>query len=312
MNFRLRLLLWYVNTLGPERDYDTASVTEIRNKNKAEMAKRGWLVDGAPLLMAEVKDLTFVARDNVNVLVRYYLPKNRSGQQAMLFFHGGGFVTRDINSHDKLCRRLAHHNEIPVFSVNYRLAPESKFPIPVNDCEDAFNWLVGKSEEYDFNNKQIVLCGDSAGANLATVVSQRSRGVEAPKPYRQVLIYPTTDGSLSHPSIDEFGEGYFLTREKMQWFVDQYKRSAADVDNPDMSPLFIKDLSNQPPTYLCTAGLDPLKDEGVAYAQKLKAAGVSVMYREFADVIHGFANMPRIMPKASGLLHDDIRQFLLE
>ncbi|MEM1215329.1 MAG: alpha/beta hydrolase [Bacteroidota bacterium] len=313
MPLLLRLLLFYVNKLKKDFDYATITATEMRKSNRAEYQKLGNFVDPADLPVAEVDDLTYTARDGQPLTIRYYRPATVTHPGAMLFYHGGGFATRDLDSHDKVCRRFALRNRMPVFSVAYRLAPEHKFPVPLNDCEDAFDWLVQNSTQFDIDPTRIVVAGDSAGANLATVVAIRSRNqAKDLQPYQQVLIYPVTDGRMLHPSITEKGSGYFLTKELMQWFIDKYKRNEADRTNPEFSPLLTKDLSGLPPVYLCVAEHDPLRDEGVEYAEKLRAAGVSVQFDYLKNTVHGCLNLRRPCKPQNEQMNQSISRFLAQ
>lgn len=310
MNIRLRLLLWYVNTLKPKADITDMPAEKLRAINRKELQKIGSIIDEAPCVMEQVNDISFSARDGATIICRHYVPKDQQGQQAILFFHGGGFVDRDLDSHDKACRRLAQVNKVSVFSIAYRLAPEHKFPGPVQDCYDAFKWLAEQASSLGVKPERIIVAGDSAGANLATVVNILARDAGGVQPWRQVLIYPTTDARLNHPSIDSLGQGYFLTKPLMQWFVNHYKRTDEDILNPLMSPLLHDDLSGLAPAYICTADLDPLRDEGMAYAKRLEEAGVPTVFYNYKETIHGFLNLRRITPQQNEQMHQDIRRFL--
>nr|AKJ87255.1 hypothetical protein [uncultured organism] len=312
MNIRLRLLLWYVNTLKPKSDITGMPAPKLREINRKELQKIGSIIDEPPCPMEQVEDITFPARDGASIICRHYTPKQGQAQQAILFFHGGGFVTRDLDSHDKACRRLAQVNGMQVFSIAYRLAPEHKFPVPVQDCHDAFNWLIIKAASFGVDANRIIVAGDSAGANLATVVNILARDAGGVQPWRQVLIYPTTDARLQHPSVETLCRDYFLTKKLMEWFVDHYKRTDEDIIDPLMSPLLHDDLSGLAPAYLCTADLDPLRDEGMAYAKRLEEAGVPTVFYNYENVIHGFLNMRRIMPRQNEQMHQDICEFLQE
>ncbi len=310
MNIKLRLLLWYVNNLKPQVDLRGMPAAKVRAANRKEMQKIGRFIDDPPCEMAQVEDRTFPARDGNLITVRCYQPPVVKGKAGMLFFHGGGFVTRDLDSHDKACRRLAQVNQMPVFSVDYRMAPEFKFPIPVEDCYDAFQWLAQQGPEFGLDSNRIIVAGDSAGGNLATVTAILARDAGDIQPWKQVLIYPTVDARLQHPSVTSLGKKYFLTKELMDWFVDHYKRTDEDKLNPLMSPFLHDDLSGLPPAFICTADLDPLRDEGMDYAKKLEQFGVPVIFCNYKSVIHGFLNLRRVMPRQNEQMHQDIRTFL--
>lgn len=311
MTLPLRILLFYVNHFKPQLDLNRVDPAKMRTMNREELQKIGSIIDVAPCAMKSVENGTFKARDGASISYRYYQPLETGTEgKSILFFHGGGFVTRDLDSHDKSCRRLAQENRMPVFSIAYRLAPEHKFPVPVQDSHDAFKWLVAEANGLGLNRERITVMGDSAGGNLATVVSLLSKQEGGIAPWRQVLIYPTVDATLSFPSIDSLGKGYFLTKELMEWFVKHYQRTAEDILNPLMSPWLAEDLSGLPPAYVCTADLDPLRDEGMAYAEKLEAAGVAVEFQNFHGVVHGFLNMRRLCKRQNSAMHAAIAAFL--
>ena len=278
--------------------------------NVAEMRKVGKLIDFPAVEMHDVQDMTITMRDGVDIPIRIYIPSASKNRPVFVFYHGGGFVTRSIESHDKACRRLAKVNDMVVVSVGYRLAPEYKFPIPHQDCYDATVWVANHAEEFGCDTNKIIVGGDSAGGNLATIVSILARDLKGPNIAYQVLIYPTTDARMGFPSINTYAKGYFLTKGMMNWFVDRYMRTEADKLNPLMSPYLTKDLSNLPPAFVCTAEYDPLKDEGEAYANRLKEAGNTVNFKEYKGMIHGFLNIPKITHKGTFALHQDIQNAL--
>jgi len=307
MTIKLRLLLWYLNTF--KKEDLTISPAQIRKANAKELSRFLKLLDHAPIELFKVKDKFIPVRDGKKIRIRVYQPSDQKNLPLIIFYHGGGFVTRTIESHDLVCRRLSHLNQAVVVSVDYRLAPEYKFPIPHQDSYDATTWIAKNAEQLNADPEDITVMGDSAGGNLATVVSILARDNGGPKIKKQVLIYPTVDARLKHPSIDKLGEGYFLTKPLMQWFLDHYMSKKEDIHDSLMSPLLTEDLSNLPPAFVCTAAYDPLKDEGAAYAKKLKAAGNHVEFKEYPNVIHGFINMPKISKECMEA-HDDIQEFL--
>lgn len=307
MSIKLRLLLWYLNTF--KKDDLTLPPAQIRKENEKILPTFLKMLDFAPIEMKSIRDEQIQMRDGEQIPIRIYHPADQQDLPLIIFYHGGGFVTRTIASHDLVCRRIAHENNAVVVSVGYRLAPEFKFPIPHQDCYDATVWIGEHAAQLGANPDELTVMGDSAGGNLATVVSILSRDLGGPKIKNQVLIYPTVDARLNHPSIDKYAKGYFLTKPLMQWFLDHYKKNEEDILNPLMSPLLTEDLSNLPPAFVCTAAYDPLKDEGEAYAKKLAAAGNQVVFKEYPNVIHGFINMPKISNE--GLeVHKDIKQYL--
>jgi len=306
MSIKLRLLLWYVNTF---RKTDlSVPPAQMRKENAKALARFQKIIDYAPIDLAEIRDEYIPVRDNTKIRIRIYRPSEQLDLPLIVYYHGGGFVLRSIESHDLVCRRIARDNQAVVISVDYRLAPEYKFPVPHQDCYDATSWIAERAGEFGANAEELTVMGDSAGGNLATVVSILARDLGGPNIKRQVLIYPSADARLNHPSIDAYAKGYFLTRPLMQWFVDHYKSSEADILNPLMSPLLTEDLSNLPPAFICTAALDPLKDEGEAYAKRLEEAGNQVSFKEYPNVIHGFFNMPKVS-RESLEAHRDVQGF---
>ena len=310
MPFRLRLLLFYINHLAKQIDYEKASAPEVRAINEATRLKVKNLIDYPPISMYKVWEEQVRMRDKAMIPIRIYQPSDKTNLPIIVFYHGGGFVTRNLDSHDTACRKIAKTNEAIVISVGYRLAPEYKFPIPLQDAYDATVWASENTSRLGGNKEGLIVMGDSAGGNLATVVAILSRNLKGPKIKYQVLIYPTTDARLNHPSFTTYGKGYFLTKALIDWFSKNYKRNESDTLNPLMSPLLEKDLTNLPPAFVCTAEYDPLKDEGAAYAKRLKEAGNTVIFKEYKGVTHGFLNLPRITTKGTAALHEDIRQAL--
>lgn len=310
MTLKLRLFLFFL-----ERIRKPFNPSIPPHKLRAINAKRhdadSRIIDYPDVQMAKVEDREIEMRDGVKIPIRIYQPTKSEGLPIISFMHGGGFVLRNIITHDKACRRIAKHCEAVVVSIGYRLAPEAKFPIPSNDCYDATLWVAENADSIGGDPNQLIVMGDSAGGNLATVTAIQAREIGTPKIAKQVLIYPTTDARLDHPSIEEFAEGYFLTKELMQWFLDHYKSKPADIYDPLMSPLLHPDLSNLPPAFITTAGLDPLKDEGRAYADLLQKAGNEMEYKDYPEVIHGFLNMPRIMKESEEMVKD-IGRFVKE
>ena len=307
MSIKLRLLLFYLNNF--KKDDLSIAPAKIREENTKELSTFLKVLDYAPIDLPEIKNEQIAMRDGAKIPIRIYRPSADQNLPLIVYYHGGGFVARSIASHDLVCRRICKENQAVVVSVGYRLAPEFKFPIPHQDCYDATAWASENASQWGANAEELTVMGDSAGGNLATVVSILARDNNGPKIKNQVLIYPTTDARLNHPSIDKLADGYFLTKATMQWFVDHYKNKEEDIYNPLMSPLLTEDLSKLPDAFVFTAALDPLKDEGAAYAEKLESAGNQVVFKEYSNVIHGFINMARIS-KECLIAHQDIKNFL--
>jgi acetyl esterase len=216
-------------------------------------------------------------------------------QPALIYFHGGGWVIGDLESHDQLCRALANAVPCIVVSVDYRLAPEHKFPAAAEDASAATRWIAGNAQRLGIDAARLAVGGDSAGGNLATVVALDARDRGGPKLAFQLLIYPSTDMRMGWPSLERHAQQLPLTRAGMQWFIDHYLRSAADKADWRASPLLAKSLAQLPPALVITAGFDPLGDEGQSYAEALRKAGVAVTHERFEGQIHGFVMMGRII-----------------
>ncbi len=238
-----------------------------------------------------------------SILARVYTPVNlrRAAGMApcLVFFHGGGWVIGNLDSHDVVCRKLADEGQCMVIAVDYRLAPEHKFPAAVHDAIAATNWIAGHAKELGIDASRLIVGGDSAGGNLAAVVAMSARDGNGPAIAGQVLIYPATDFTMMHPSHREPETSLLLTHSVIRWFRDHYLNGPADIDDWRASPARAKTLAGLPPAYVLTAGADPLRDEGDEYARRLKEAGVPVTYRTFPGQFHGFFTMGKLLPQAN-------------
>jgi acetyl esterase len=230
-----------------------------------------------------------------DIAVRVYTPEDAVGSNrgVLLWLHGGGWVIGDLDTADSTCRALANRAGAVVVSVDYRLAPEHPAPAALDDCLAALTWTVENAELLGVDVSKVAVGGDSAGGNLAALVCQRVRDEFGPEIDFQLLVYPVTDLTLGHPSIDENAEGYFLTKASMEWFVDCYLGDRERKD-ASVSPLFA-DLSGLPPALVITAEYDPLRDEGEAYATRLQEAGVPTEHRRYDGQIHGFLGMATML-----------------
>ncbi|GGM09210.1 alpha/beta hydrolase [Deinococcus aerophilus] len=259
-----------------------------------------------PVTLASTRDLT-IPGPACALPARLYTPPGEAPAQGWpltVFFHGGGFVAYSIETHDQLCRELCAGAASAVLSVEYRLAPENKFPAPVDDAYAAFTWAAANAAELGADPSRLALAGDSAGASLCIAVTQRARDEQGPTLAAQLLIYPAADfvNTGRYPSRQENGTGYFLTEERMKFFGEMYLAEAAHGAHPHVSPLHAADLTDLPPALVLTAEFDPLRDEGVAYTEALRAAGTRAEHQPGPGMIHGFANMTGVSPAAAALV----------
>jgi len=234
--------------------------------------------------------------------LRLYRPIGASDTAVLpvlLYYHGGGFVLGDLDTHDTLCRELANLSGCAVIAVDYRLAPEHRFPAAVQDCIAAARWVSAHAAELGLDASRLAVGGDSAGGNLAAVVSIDARDTGNLPIAFQLLIYPVTDMNCTAPSHAENAQGYFLTRDTMDYFIGHYLGDPAHYGDWRASPLLHPDLSNLPAALVLTAGFDPLRDEGAAYAKRLTEAGNPASYVHFPRQIHGFVGMGKVIDEAN-------------
>jgi acetyl esterase len=236
-------------------------------------------------------DLTIPGPDG-RLRARFYRTAGAGPFPLLVFFHGGGFVVGDLESHDGLCRMICKDAAIHVLAVDYRLAPEHKAPAAVDDCVAAYRWALAHAVELNADETRIGVGGDSAGGNLAALVTVRSRDDGIRQPALQVLIYPVLALSEETRSRTLFSDGFFLSAQDRDWFTRMYlDGSGIAPDDARVSPLQVADLSGLAPALILTAGFDPLRDEGNQYAAALRSAGVTVDHRQFDALTHGFASV---------------------
>jgi acetyl esterase/lipase len=241
----------------------------------------------------------------VPIPVRVYRPSAAQDLPALVYFHGGGFVICNLDTHDRICRMLANASGCVVVSVDYRLAPEHKFPAAAEDAYSATRYVAEHASEFGIDPSRIAVGGDSAGANLATVVALMARDRQGPGLKFQLLIYPVTDFTEhATPSERDYGHGYFLEEEQMDWFADQYFATEADRHSPYASPSKASDVRGLPPAMVITGECDPLRDQGEAYAEKLRSAGVAVALKRYEGMIHPFVSLAGIVDAGRDAIND--------
>ena len=242
--------------------------------------------------------------------LRIYWPTDETNVPVCVFLHGGGFVLGDLDSHDPLCRCLANRSGAILVSVDYRLAPEHRYPAAVEDSSAALEWVAANAAELGGDPTRLAIAGDSAGGNLAAVAAHRAVDAGGPALRCQVLIYPVTDhGRGDHETRRTMSEIFPIPTPVMEWFHEHYFGHAKAMLEQDASPVRREDMSGLPPTLVLTAGLDPLCSEGRAYADRLEAAGVDVRYSQYDRTIHGFMQMGRIIPTAVDAI-DEVGDYL--
>lgn len=279
---------------------------ELRENNVPEMSSLSvagtrklleniYAADPSNVDAVESVDDFVISGPEADIPLRVYTPSTGDSAHerlpTLVFFHGGGWVLGSLDSHDPVCRALANAANCIVVSVEYRLAPEHPFPAAVEDCYAAVKWVVEHGRTLAIDPQNVAVGGSSAGGNLAAAVALVARDLDGPPIAHQLLVYPVTNFAFDTESYEEYADGYFLTRDDMQWFWEHYLASELDGRNPYASPLQARTLENLPPATVITAGFDPLRDEGIAYADRLDAAGVDVSHHHYGDVIHGFFGM---------------------
>jgi acetyl esterase len=235
--------------------------------------------------------------------IRIYTPEGSGPFPVLVFFHGGGWVICDLDSHDAPCRLLTNKAKCVTVSVDYRLAPENKFPAGVEDCFAATKWVAGNAKELNIDPERLAVGGDSAGGNLSAVISQLARDAGGPKIAFQLLVYPATEAELDTQSHKMFTD-YFLTKDDIFWFWAHYLRGPADRKDPRIAPALAKTLKGLPPALIITAEFDPLRDEGEAYGEKLRKAGVPVTVSRYDGMIHGFFSMFDVLDKGKQAIEE--------
>ena len=262
-----------------------AAVDKMSEESEADPPEVAQVIDGK------------MAGPRGDIRYRRYQPLGVNGGAlpTLIYYHGGGFVIGTIETHDSTCRRLANKSRCQVISIDYRLSPEHPFPAPIDDGIAAFRHIRDHADTFGADAARLAVGGDSAGGAVAAVVCQALRDAQEPGPAFQMLIYPATDSSKESASRQQFAEGYFLTKGLMDWFWKAYVPAGTDLADLRLSPLLAKDFAGLPPAFVLTAGHDPLRDEGRAYANRLIDAGVKTTYVNYPGTIHGFFSLTRFL-----------------
>ncbi|MCB0246313.1 MAG: alpha/beta hydrolase, partial [Anaerolineae bacterium] len=278
----MRTVLLAVRVTGG-KPINEMTIPEARRATQARIRRRR-----KPIPIASIADRTIPGPAGP-IPIRLYTPEGPGPFPLVIFFHGGGFVVGDLDNDDMICRSLCHGVDCVVVSVDYRLAPEHKFPAAPDDCLAATRWAAEHAVEFNADPARIALAGDSAGGNLAAVTAMRIRDESGPRLCGQLLIYPMTDyHTPPAPSLVANASDYLVTRDMIIWFWGHYLNDASQANHPHAAPLRAPDLSGLPPALVITAEYDPLRDEGERYAQRLQEAGVPTVCTRYDGMIHGF------------------------
>lgn len=299
----VRVFLDYLNTMPGPRSHEVGPV-----EARILMQKSRHVADAPAGELAVTQSLTAPGPAGEIPLRLYDARESRGPGPVMVFFHGGGFVMGDLETHEPFCAEMARQLDMPVVAVDYRLAPEHPWPAGVEDAIAAARWIAGSPEALGRQVAGLVTCGDSAGGNLAIVVGLALRDEPAAVPVIvQWPIYPAADPIRGYPSFEDFGEGYLLSHDAMRWFDGCYKPDARDWR---YAPL-LKSQVGVPPTLVLTAGLDPIRDQGRAYAAACIQAGVPTVFREAIGNIHGFINLRKAIPSSDADISECVRTLKL-
>ena len=299
-------------------DYKTAIVLKLRDvfsgdevltaaRLREEGATRARMLQGRPVDVAKVEEMK-IPGPGGEIPIRIYWPVEDGPLPVVVYYHGGGWVIGDLDTNDSLCRLLSNRASAVVVSVDYRLAPEHRFPAAVDDSYAALEWVSRNAARLNVDPSRIAVGGGSAGGNLAAAVALMARDRGGPGLAYQVMFYPATNLlDLTTESHQHFTDGYGLTREHVEFFRDSYLPEVPDRKSPYASPFLAESLEDLPPAIVITAGFDVLRDEGVAYAERLEAAGVPTVAVNYPSMIHGFVTMDRLFGEAEDAIDEAAR-----
>lgn len=286
---------------------DRASTHELSVAENRQRATAFQQFAGEKISLAAVENRQISVADG-SIGIRIYRASQQEQQPIFIYIHGGGWVLGDLETADAPCRQIAALAKCIVVSIDYRLAPEYPFPTPIRDCYAAIRWIKDNAKTFGGDEKRLIIGGDSAGGNLTAVITQLARERKDVSFLAQVLLYPVTDTALNTASYEENAEGYFLTKSNMEWFIQQYVPENINKKDPLIAPLNAEDFTSLPPALVVLAQYDPLRDEGMHYAEKLKQANVPVKVSCYEGMIHGFFWMPGLFSKGQQAIHE-VAQF---
>lgn len=284
MPYLLESTKQYLRLVNQQQPFYTMTPNEVRKVREA--APKPQVQQCVSL--ATIENVQMTVRDGSTINGRVYIPEGEGPFPVIIYYHGGGWVLNSIETSDASCQLLASNTQSIVVSVDYRLAPEFKFPIPVFDAYDSFLWTVERAKTWNGDDRQIIVAGDSAGANLATVVTLLNKKVNGPYIAAQLLLYPVTDLSFHTSSYEQFKTGYGLAKKDMEWFRKYYLNDESEIDNSFVSPLKAVDLCHLPQAFVIVAENDVLKDEGIAYGNKLLSMNVKVEQYVAKGLVHSY------------------------
>lgn len=279
-------------------------VAHLRQITELSVTQYNW----PKVELPKVENRWVKAADGFDIPVRLYHPDPTLSLPVMLYFHGGGHVTGHIDTHDALCRRIASQSHCIVASLDYRLAPESPYPTGLNDCFKVFQQRSYLLADIKWQSNQLFLAGDSAGGTLAVTVAHQISDFEKQYLAGLILLYPSLGYTMQHDSVERMGEGYLLTKKKIQWYFDLYFANGGD--RQEASPFYFEDLNNLPPIYIAVAEYDPLYDEALAFAYKTRAHGAPVELEVFKGMVHTFAQLGELVPQQFQRLLNHIQLFV--
>ncbi|MBV9385540.1 MAG: alpha/beta hydrolase [Chroococcidiopsidaceae cyanobacterium CP_BM_ER_R8_30] len=287
---KVRLLTWLLR--WSSKPANEMTLQEIEQQSQTPISPIvARIMLGQSLPMQKITDVVTAGRHG-DIPLKLYYPRQQSALGVIVFFHGGGWIGGNFQTHDAMCRRLAHQSGVAVIAVGYRLAPRYPFAIALEDGYDTLQWVVQQAASLGVDANSLIVIGDSAGGNLAAALCLMAKDAQKPNIRGQVLLYPITDGTLSQPSVKQYANGPYLTKAQLKRFVQDYARTPNDIYHPYFSPLLATNLTQLPPALIITGQYDPLHDEGQAYAERLRLAGNQVQFTDYMGMIHGFLSFP--------------------